>query len=89
MKDKLPRGILARGKKGFGIPIAKWFRGELRDLLLETLSESAIKQQGIFNPKTTSRLVNEHLEGRKDNRKQLWTLFVFQLWLRNLRQKNL
>jgi asparagine synthase (glutamine-hydrolysing) len=80
MADKLPPDILARGKKGFGIPIAKWFRNELRDLLLDTLSERRIKQQGLFDHQTLARLVNEHLQGIKDNRKQLWTVFMFQLW---------
>jgi asparagine synthase (glutamine-hydrolysing) len=80
MADKLPPDILARGKKGFGIPIAKWFRNELRDLLLDTLSEQRIKQQGLFDHQTLARLVHEHLRGIKDNRKQLWTMFMFQLW---------
>jgi asparagine synthase (glutamine-hydrolysing) len=80
MAGKLPQDILARGKKGFGIPIAKWFRGELRDLLLDTLSERRIRQQGIFDHQALGRLVSEHLQGVKDNRKQLWTVFMFQLW---------
>jgi asparagine synthase (glutamine-hydrolysing) len=83
MADKLPPDILARGKKGFGIPIAKWFRNELRGLLLDTLSERRIKQQGIFNCQTVARLVTEHLQGVKDNRKQLWTLVMFQMWFEN------
>jgi asparagine synthase (glutamine-hydrolysing) len=80
MSGKVPQDILARGKKGFGIPIAKWFRNELRDLLLDTLSERRIKQQGIFDHQALARLVSEHLHGVKDNRKQLWTVFMFQLW---------
>lgn len=80
MKSKLPADIIARGKKGFGIPIAKWFRGELRDLLLDTLSPHRLQQQGLFNPGTICRLVDDHLQGTRDNRKQLWTLFMFQLW---------
>jgi asparagine synthase (glutamine-hydrolysing) len=80
MAGKLPPDILARGKKGFGIPVAKWFRNELRDLLLDTLSEKRVEQQGLFNHREVARLLNEHLQGTKDHRKQLWTLFVFQLW---------
>jgi asparagine synthase (glutamine-hydrolysing) len=80
MAGRVPPDILARGKKGFGIPIAKWFRNELRDLLLDTLSERRIKQQGIFDYPALTRLVSEHLHGVKDNRKQLWTVFMFQLW---------
>jgi len=48
--------------------------------LLDLLSESRIRRQGIFNPAEITRLVDEHLRGTKDNRKQLWTLFMFELW---------
>jgi len=80
MAGKLPPDILKRGKKGFGIPVGKWFRHELRGLLLDTLSERRINQQGLFDYPALARLVTEHLRGVKDNRKQLWTLFMFQLW---------
>ena len=81
MRGKLPPDILERSKKGFGIPLAKWFRGELRDLLLDSLAESRLKQQGIFRAGEVARLVKEHLAGTKDNRKPLWTLFMFQQWM--------
>ena len=41
-----------------------------------------IAEQGIFEPSEVKRLLSEHLTGRRDHRKQLWTLFVFQLWHR-------
>jgi asparagine synthase (glutamine-hydrolysing) len=83
MQNKLPREILRRRKKGFGIPVAKWFRHDLRDLMLDSLSESRLRQQGIFNPAEVTRLVDEHLRGTQDHRKKLWTLFMFQLWAEN------
>jgi asparagine synthase (glutamine-hydrolysing) len=83
MADTLPPDILRRGKKGFGIPVAQWFRNELRDLLLDTLSGQRIKQQGIFHHAAVTRLVDEHLRGIRDHRKQLWTMFMFQLWHEN------
>lgn len=83
MRNKLPREITGRRKKGFGIPVAKWFRNGARAIMLDALSESRIRRQGIFNPAEVTRLVDEHLRGRRDNRKQLWTLFIFQLWFEN------
>ena len=80
MRDKLPADILGRSKKGFGIPIAKWFRSDLKPLVQDTFSEPRIRQQGIFKPEAITRLLDEHLRGTRDNRKQLWTLFMFQLW---------
>ena len=81
LRPLLPKGIIERRKKGFGIPIAKWFRGPLRDQLRETLREDRIRSEGFFQPAVVERLVDDHLAGRRDNRKQLWTLFVFERWL--------
>jgi asparagine synthase (glutamine-hydrolysing) len=82
MADVLPPGIATRAKKGFGIPVAAWFKKELRVALQDELSPDRIRRQGIFDPETVQRLISEHLSGRRDNRKPLWTLFVFQLWHR-------
>jgi asparagine synthase (glutamine-hydrolysing) len=82
MGDVLPPGIATRAKKGFGIPVAAWFKGELREALQDELSPERIRRQGLFEPAEVNRLVSEHLSGRRDHRKPLWTLFVFQLWHR-------
>ncbi|MCS6863245.1 MAG: asparagine synthase C-terminal domain-containing protein, partial [Abditibacteriales bacterium] len=88
MRDKLPPDITARGKKGFGIPVAQWFKHELKELVLDTFAESRIKQQGIFHYPTIARLLDEHLRGVKDNRKPLWTLFMFQMWHENYMKRH-
>jgi asparagine synthase (glutamine-hydrolysing) len=82
MSDVLPTGITQRAKKGFGIPVAEWLKSELREPLQDELSPDRLRRQGIFEPAHVERLIAEHLAGRRDHRKQLWTLFVFQLWHR-------
>ena len=79
----MPGEILARPKKGFGIPVAAWIRGPLRPLFEEALSERALGQSGLFDPGAVQRLLQTHLDGRADLRKPLWTLLMFQLWQRN------
>lgn len=81
----LPEKIIRRSKKGFGMPIAKWIKGDLKELFLETLSSASFRQSGLFEPRFVERLFQEHLSGRKDHRKWLWTLFVFESW-RKLRK---
>jgi len=76
----LPEKILNRPKKGFGIPVAEWFRGPLKDQMLSVLSPERMVRQGFFDPAAVKRLIEDHLEGQRDNRKQLWTLFAFELW---------
>jgi asparagine synthase (glutamine-hydrolysing) len=80
IKDRIPDEIAKRRKKGFGIPIAKWLSGELKELMLELLSAGRLKKQGVFNPSVVKTLVADHLAHRADNRKKLWNLLIFQLW---------
>lgn len=78
--DMLPAQILNRPKKGFGIPVAKWFQGELRGLMLDVFSPARLREAGLFEVSAVQRLVKEHLDGTRDHRKPLWTLFMFELW---------
>ena len=78
--SRLPASILARPKKGFGIPIASWLRGPLAPILNELLSHERLKRQGLFRPDVVARRIAEHQSGRHDHRKPLWTLLIFQLW---------
>ena len=82
MAGRLPEGIADRAKKGFGIPVAEWLKADLREQLQDELSPDRIRRQGLFDPAVVEKLVSEHLAGRRDHRKQLWTLFMFQLWHR-------
>jgi len=81
MKDFLPKEVIHRKKKGFGVPIAKWVKGPLRELFGDLLSFDRIKREGFLNPSYVSSLLQDHLVNKKDNRKQLWTLLVWELWV--------
>jgi len=80
LRGILPAHILNRRKKGFGIPVAHWFRGPLREQLQSVLAPGRLRREVLFDPEAVGRLVGDHLAGTRDNRKQLWTLFVFELW---------
>ena len=80
LRGILPDAILNRPKKGFGIPVAHWFRGPLKEEMLSVLSPERIAREGFFDPGAVKRLIDDHLDGRRDNRKQLWTLFAFEMW---------
>lgn len=80
MEGKIPKFVTERRKKGFGIPVAKWIRGELKNRFLDAFSKKRIRQQGLFEYSYVKRLLDEHLSGKVDHRKKLWTLFMFQMW---------
>ncbi|HEX8994203.1 MAG TPA: asparagine synthase (glutamine-hydrolyzing) [Candidatus Paceibacterota bacterium] len=82
MRGKLPDHIIDRKKKGFGIPLAKWLAGPLRPLCEDLLSETALAEHGLFDVAEVRKLIKEHMSGKRDNRKELWNLMVFQLWCR-------
>ncbi len=76
----LPRFVTRRGKKGFGLPVAEWLKGQLRPLARDLLSEERIRRGGLFDPIYVSRLQDEHEQGKANHRKLLWTLLMFELW---------
>lgn len=80
LKEILPSQIIFRKKKGFGIPVGLWLKNELRSHLLEILSPERIKRDGIFNPAFVECMINQHLEGRVNHRKKLFSLLTFHWW---------
>ena len=81
IKNKIPDRILRRKKKGFGIPVAGWLKGELKDIALEYLNPQRLKREGFFNPEYVSILLDEHFNNSKDNHKKIWAIMIFELWL--------
>jgi asparagine synthase (glutamine-hydrolysing) len=81
LRGRLPAQTLRRRKQGFAVPIARWLRQELRGPLLDELAPARIRREGFFQPAAVATLIDDHLSGRRDRRKQLWTLFMFQRWL--------
>jgi len=80
-KKWLPDEVIKRPKKGFGVPIAKWVKGPLKELFEGLLSSDRLKREGFLNPQYVNTLLQDHLANKKDNRKQLWTLLVWELWV--------
>jgi asparagine synthase (glutamine-hydrolysing) len=79
-RKRLPAEIVTRPKKGFGVPMAAWLKGPLRELALETLAPERLRRAGLFDPAEVKRLLDEHLAGTADHRKPLYTLLAFELW---------
>lgn len=80
MAERLPKNITRRKKKGFGIPVSKWLRKDLKNMLLAKLAPEKIEREGIFRPEPIQKLIREHLAKKADHRKTLWTLLQFELW---------
>lgn len=80
MKPHLPPETLRVKKQGFSVPLGVWLRKDLRDVVAHSLSPARLARQGAFSEKTVSRMVGEHLGGKRDWSRNLWILLMFSLW---------
>jgi asparagine synthase (glutamine-hydrolysing) len=80
--DLLPRSIRHRAKMGFGVPISRWFRGELKQELESVLLDPVCLNRGLFRPEAIRALITEHTESRREHSFRLWALLMLELWFR-------
>jgi asparagine synthase (glutamine-hydrolysing) len=80
--DLLPREILERPKRGFGVPINAWFRGPLKDPVIQLLTDARAQSRGWLEPKTVRELCDEHTRGRRDQSVRMWSLMMLEQWCR-------
>jgi asparagine synthase (glutamine-hydrolysing) len=80
--DLLPPPIPTRAKMGFGVPISRWFRDDLKDELRSVLLDPICLNRGLFRPETVRDLVDEHVDGRREHSFRLWALLMLELWFR-------
>ncbi len=76
----VPRDVIYRRKMGFGVPIGSWFRGEMKDFVRGVLLSERSINRGIVKPAVLMRLVDEHIDAKRDHSFQLWTLMMLELW---------
>ncbi len=76
----LPEEVFTHQKTGFSIPLNDWYRGALKPLLMETLSEKRIADNGILNPAFVQKVIAQHLSGERQYERLLWMMLMFQLW---------
>jgi asparagine synthase (glutamine-hydrolysing) len=80
--DLLPSEIVQRRKKGFGVPLDRWFRGDLRSYLKSTVGASDARLRGHLRSAAIDELIAEHDAGRRDHGHALWTLLTLEVFLR-------
>jgi asparagine synthase (glutamine-hydrolysing) len=81
VRDLLPRPILTRRKKGFGLPLGRWMREDLADMSRDLLTDRSARERGVVDPREARRLLDEHQSG-VDHGERLWNLTVLELWFR-------
>ena len=83
MEPALPHDILYRPKMGFAVPLARWFRGPLRERVRAAVLGDRLLSTGWFNEGYLRHLVEAHQSGARDYSSPLWTLLMFEAFLRS------
>ena len=84
LEPYLSQDILYRKKMGFGVPLASWFRGPLKQRVNDAVLGEKLASTGIFNPKYLQHLVDQHQSGARDYSAPIWSLLMFESFLHRL-----
>jgi asparagine synthase (glutamine-hydrolysing) len=81
MQGSLPRETMVRSKSGFGAPLRRWIRRELRPVIDNLLSPGVVASRGLFEPREVERLIDDNTAGRADNAYAIYALLNLELWM--------
>lgn len=82
MRRVLPKSILDRPKVGFRVPVNEWFQGKMREYLCDHLTGQDSLTRSYYRRTELDRILSEHLDGRQNHEKLLWSLLNLELWHR-------
>jgi len=78
----VPKEVIYRRKMGFGVPVGKWFRNEMKGFVKDVLLAERSLKRGIVRPEIIQTYVSEHTAGERDHAFQVWSLLMLDLWFR-------
>jgi asparagine synthase (glutamine-hydrolysing) len=82
-RQLLPARILTRPKVGFRVPVNQWFRGPMRDFLTDHLQSASSITRAYYEPKVLDAILANHVSGRQNSEKLLWSLLNLEIWHRH------
>jgi asparagine synthase (glutamine-hydrolysing) len=80
LAKRLPHELFKRPKQGFGMPIEHWYRGPLKELLLQYTNRKRIRQRGLLNAETVANAAQQHVSGKRNFARKLHALVAFEIW---------
>jgi asparagine synthase (glutamine-hydrolysing) len=83
LEPHLPSDLLYRQKQGFSVPLARWFRGPLRQRVRDTLLGRPLAASGLFEPQALRDIVDQNESGQRDHSVVIWSFLMFDAFLRN------
>ncbi len=80
----LPASVIDRPKRGFGVPLDDWFKGELQPMTRDVLLSPRARERELFRPAEVEHLISDHVSGREVHGHRLWALLCLELWFREV-----
>ena len=80
-RSLVPANLIDRPKMGFGIPRAEWIRSGMKDIVVDTLTDTTAMQRGWFNPVEVKKVIDTHMAG-EDKDSLIWPMLMLELWAR-------
>ena len=84
MEPYLPKAVIYRPKAGFGVPLRRWLRNELKDMVGDLLSADSLNRRGLFDPASVARLISDDREGRVEAAYSILGLVCIEIWCRTI-----
>jgi asparagine synthase (glutamine-hydrolysing) len=85
VRDRLPAGFLERPKQGFDVPLEKWFRNDLRTIVMDRVLHGPLEMLGVFDTTGMNRVLQEHFTGQANHENTVWSLLVLATWVEHAR----
>ena len=82
MEPYLPNNIIYRPKTGFGAPLRRWIRHDLRSMVDDLLSENSVRNRGLFNHKNVTKMIADNDAGKRDSAYTIFSLLTIEIWCR-------
>jgi asparagine synthase (glutamine-hydrolysing) len=82
MEPYLPKSVIYRPKSGFGVPLRRWMKEDLRELLGDLLSVDSLNKRGLFSPKAVQELIYNNDNGKIDASYTLLSILCIEIWCR-------
>ena len=79
----VPPAVLTRPKRGFGVPLRRWFQEGMIGWAREILTDSRSRQRGWTRSSEVDAMLQQHEEGSRDHAKRIWALVCLELWARH------
>jgi asparagine synthase (glutamine-hydrolysing) len=83
MERYLPHDLIYRSKTGFGVPLRKWIRTDLKDVIRELIGPESIAARGLLEPAFVQRIIDENAAGRADHGYLIYALLTLEVWMRS------